>query len=125
MFVAARVPSARRGLRVALLVGSLPLLLILVIAAGISSWPSNSGTFAPSSVATGDIPEDYLVLYQQAALRYGIDWAVLAAIGKLECDHGRAQASGCNPSGTVNFAGATGPMQFLGSTWRAGTPAMT
>src|SRR5262245_15960151 len=119
---AARVPSARHGLRVALLVGSLPLLLILVVAAGISSWPSSSGTFAPSSVAIGDIPEDYLVLYQQAATRYGIDWAVLAAIGKLECDHGRAQAAGCNPPGTVNRAGATGPMQFLGSTWRVGTP---
>jgi hypothetical protein len=25
----------------------------------------------------------------------------------------------------VNRAGATGPMQFLGSTWRAGTPSMT
>ena len=56
---------------------------------------------------------------------YGIDWAILAAIGKLECDHGRSQAAGCNPPGTVNSAGATGPMQFLGSTWRRGTPPMT
>ena len=32
---------------------------------------------------------------------------------------------GCNPPGTVNEAGATGPMQFIGSTWRAGTPPMT
>lgn len=122
---AARVPSARRGFRLALFEALTPLLLILMVAAAVSSWPSSSGTFAPSTVAIADIPENYLVLYGQAALRYGIDWSVLAAIGKLECDHGRARAAGCNPPGTVNSAGATGPMQFLGSTWRAGTPPMT
>jgi cell wall-associated NlpC family hydrolase len=79
---------------------------------------------APSAVAIADIPADYLVLYQRAAAAYGIDWAVLAAIGKVECDHGRDQAAGCNPPGTVNSAGATGPMQFLGATWRTGTPPM-
>ncbi len=89
------------------------------------SWPSNAGTFASSPVAIADIPGNYLVLYQEAAARSGIDWAVLAAIGKIECDHGRLKASGCNPPGTMNKAGATGPMQFLGSTWRAGTPSMT
>ncbi|MEZ5101219.1 MAG: hypothetical protein R3C15_15745 [Thermoleophilia bacterium] len=47
-----------------------------------------------------------------------------AAIGKIECDHGRLVEAGCNPPGTVNSAGATGPMQFLGLTWRAGTPAL-
>jgi cell wall-associated NlpC family hydrolase len=71
-----------------------------------------------------DIPADYLAFYMQAGARFGIDWAVLAAIGKIECDQGRSQLAGCNPPGTVNSAGATGPMQFLGSTWRAGTPAM-
>jgi cell wall-associated NlpC family hydrolase len=100
-------------------------LLILVLLAGIMSWPSSSGTFAPSSVAIADIPGNYLVLYQQSAARYGLDWAVIAAIGKIECDHGRLEAAGCNPPGTVNAAGATGPMQFIGSTWRAGTPPKT
>jgi cell wall-associated NlpC family hydrolase len=89
------------------------------------SWPSSSGTFAPSSVAIADIPGNYLVLYQQSALRYEVDWSVLAAIGKVECDHGRLGAAGCNPPGTVNAAGATGPMQFIGSTWRARTPPMS
>ena len=37
---------------------------------------------------------------------------------KLECDHGRYRAPGCWPPGTTNTAGARGPMQFLGSTWR-------
>ena len=74
-----------------------------------------------SAVAVADIPADRLALYQQSATAYGLDWAILAGIGKVECDHGRLQLSGCNPPGTVNFAGATGPMQFLGPTWRAGT----
>ena len=96
-------------------------LLIVVILGGIVSWPARPAAYAPSPVAVADIPADYLALYQQAAARFGIDWAVIAAIGKLECDHGRLQAPGCNPPGTVNQVGATGPMQFLGPTWRAGT----
>src|SRR6266540_3207262 len=123
--VAARVPLARHGLRAAL-IGTVSLVfLIVVIVGGIVSWPTRSASFLPSPVAVADIPADYLVLYQQAAGRFGVDWAVLAAIGKLECDHGRLQAPGCNPPGTVNRAGATGPMQFLSPTWRAGTPPMT
>src|SRR5262245_54136223 len=109
--VAARIPLRRHGLRVAALASASLLLLILFVVGGIAGWQSNSGTFAPSSVAVADIPGNYIVLYEQSALRYGIDWAVLAAIGKLECDHGRAQAAGCNPPGTVNSRGATGPMQ--------------
>jgi hypothetical protein len=83
------------------------------------------GASEPSPIALADIPADYLLAYQREGARYGIDWAILAAIGKIECDHGRSQLSGCNPPGTVNGAGATGPMQFLGATWRRGTPPMT
>lgn len=80
---------------------------------------------APSPIALADIPADYLLAYQNAAGRYGLDWAVLAAIGKLECDHGRSHLAGCNPPGSTNEVGATGPMQFLGPTWRHGTPLRT
>jgi cell wall-associated NlpC family hydrolase len=97
-------------------------LFIVVILGGIAGWTARPAASSPSPVAIADIPSDYLALYQQAAARFGIDWAVLAGIGKLECDHGRLKAPGCNPPGTVNRAGATGPMQFLGPTWRAGTP---
>jgi cell wall-associated NlpC family hydrolase len=100
-------------------------LLLLVIIGGLAGGFASTGSSASSTVAVADIPTDYLVLYQSAAAQFGIDWAVLAAIGKIECDHGRSQAAGCNPAGTVNSAGATGPMQFLGSTWRAGTPPLT
>src|ERR671935_858372 len=120
--IAARVPLARHGMRAALIGTTSLVFLIVVIVGGIVSWPARIASFAPSPVAIADIPADYLVLYQQAAARFGVDWAVLAAIGKLECDHGRSRAAGCNPPGSVNEAGATGPMQFLGPTWRAGTP---
>jgi hypothetical protein len=66
----------------------------------------------------GEIPPDMLGAYLDAADTFEIDWALLAAIGKLECDHGRSQLPGCWPPGTINHAGARGPMQFLGSTWR-------
>jgi cell wall-associated NlpC family hydrolase len=120
--VAARLPGARP-----FVAGTGVLLLLLVVivgglAGGLAVTGASSG---PSSVAIADIPADYLVLYQRAAARYGIDWAIVAAIGKIECDHGRTPATGCNPPGTVNRSGATGPMQFLGSTWRRGTPPMT
>jgi cell wall-associated NlpC family hydrolase len=121
----ARAPVARHGARI-IVIGALSFLfLIVALAGGIASWQTTRGALAPSPAAIADIPADYLALYQQAALRFGIDWAVLAAIGKVECDHGRSQADGCNPPGTVNSAGATGPMQFLGPTWRADTPPMT
>jgi len=108
-----------------LLAGGALALLFIVIVGGFAGIGLPDRTFQSSPVAIADIPADYLLAYQREAARYGIDWAVLAAIGKIECDHGRLEAFGCNPPGTVNAAGATGPMQFLGSTWRRGTPSMT
>jgi len=70
-----------------------------------------------STLAEREIPPLYLRLYQQAAQRYGLDWAVLAGIGKVECDHGRDPAPSCTQEGAVNAAGAGGPMQFIASTW--------
>src|SRR5881275_2672873 len=119
---AVRVPGARHGARAALIGTAALVLLIVVIVGGLVSSLSTSATVAPSPAAIADIPADYLALYQRVATRFCVDWSVLAAIGKLECDHGRSQLAGCNPPGTVNRAGATGPMQFLGPTWRAGTP---
>jgi peptidoglycan DL-endopeptidase CwlO len=122
--VTGQLPGARHGARMLLLAAASVFFLLVVVVGGIAGWQSSSGPSVPSSVAIEDIPSDYLALYEQAAARYGIDWAVLAAIGKIECDHGRSALAGCNPPGTVNEAGATGPMQFIGSTWRASTPAM-
>jgi hypothetical protein len=70
-----------------------------------------------SARAARDIPAAYLSLYETAAQRYGLDWAILAGIGKVECDHGRDPDLACSREGAVNSAGAGGPMQFLAATW--------
>jgi hypothetical protein len=64
-----------------------------------------------------EIPPFYLRYYEEAARRYGLDWAILAGIGKVECDHGRDPDPSCTQEARTNSAGAGGPMQFLASTW--------
>jgi hypothetical protein len=73
----------------------------------------------PSAAARADIPTRYLRLYRQAAGRCpGLSWAVLAAIGKVESDHGRSRLPGVRSG--WNRAGAAGPMQFGIGVGRAG-----
>jgi hypothetical protein len=74
-------------------------------------------TDGPSALAKKEIPPEYLSDYEQAGQRYHLDWAILAGIGKVECDHGRDPDPSCTQEGAVNSAGAGGPMQFLASTW--------
>jgi membrane-bound lytic murein transglycosylase B len=69
-----------------------------------------AGQPTPSRAAVADIPTGYLRLYRSAGARYRISWAVLAAIGKVESDHGRTRLPGVR-SGS-NWAGACGPMQL-------------
>ena len=64
----------------------------------------------PTRAAVADVPRSYLRLYCTAAARYRIPWPVLAAIGKVESDHGRVRLPGVR-SGS-NWAGACGPMQL-------------
>jgi hypothetical protein len=72
-----------------------------------------------SALAESDIPPRYLGLYRVAGQRFGLDWAVLAGVGRVECDHGRDPDPSCTKEGAVNSAGAGGPMQFLAATWHA------
>jgi len=51
------------------------------------------------------------ILYQQAASKYGIDWKLIEAVHQVESGK---STSTCKTS----YAGATGPMQFLASTFR-------
>jgi hypothetical protein len=78
-----------------------------------------AGQAGPSLAARADIPTSYLALYRQAARRCsGLSWSILAAIGKVESDHGRARLPGVRSG--WNAAGAAGPMQFGIGTGRAG-----
>jgi hypothetical protein len=105
----------------------------------------------PTQHALADIPPDYLTLYQDATARRcpTLPWYVLAAIGKVESDHGRLGGARLHPDGTVTppiigvaldgspgvarildtdrgrydgdpiYDRAVGPMQFIPSTWPA------
>jgi membrane-bound lytic murein transglycosylase B len=64
----------------------------------------------PTRAAVTDVPRSYLRWYCQAGARYRLPWPVLAAIGKVESDHGRIRLPGVR-SGS-NWAGACGPMQL-------------
>jgi membrane-bound lytic murein transglycosylase B len=69
-----------------------------------------AGQPTPSRAAVADIPANFLRLYRIAGTRYRVAWPVLAAIGKVESDHGRTRLPGVR-SGS-NWAGACGPMQL-------------
>ena len=91
--------------------------LVMMLAVGIL------GGSAASPTAQQEIPPNYLALYRSAADTCpGLPWSVLAAIGKVETNHGRLQAPGVTSG--ANFAGAAGPMQIgvggkAGNTWAA------
>ncbi|NKY26248.1 C40 family peptidase [Nocardia gamkensis] len=71
---------------------------------------------SPSTEAQQDIPAQMLVHYQAAAGDCpGLDWSVLAAIGKIETNHGRSTLPGVSEG--ENASGAGGPMQFLAATF--------
>jgi hypothetical protein len=103
------------GVLVATALLSLLLLAVTGIAGGtVGVWQ----TYSQSVDSVAGIPSTHLRLYVAAAQRYGLDWAILAGIGKVECDHGRDPDPSCTHEGVVNAAGAGGPAQFLASTWR-------
>jgi murein DD-endopeptidase MepM/ murein hydrolase activator NlpD len=96
---------------------AVPLITLFILFGTIGIVAGNwAGIAHPEIVAAStdvaDIPADYLVLYEQTAARFGLPWPVLAAIGRVETNHGR-NAAGCAP----NAAGARGPMQFLPATF--------
>jgi cell wall-associated NlpC family hydrolase len=88
----------------------------LALAAGMATVVSGLAAVAPAvpvptPAAVTDIPAGYLALYRSAAAGCpGLSWPVLAGVGKVESDHGRAPD-------LVSSAGALGPMQFLPGTW--------
>ncbi len=102
----------------------IPLAIAMMIAVLLGgSVDSAPGQYRPSALALRDIPAPYLRAYQAGAADYGLAWEYVAAIGKIETDHGRSTAVGVTSG--VNFAGCcAGPMQFYvqgagGGTWGA------
>jgi peptidoglycan DL-endopeptidase CwlO len=71
---------------------------------------SPSAKLAASTQAKNSIPANYLATYRKTGARYGIPWEVLAGIGEVESNHGRANMPGVR-SGQNGF-GAAGPMQI-------------
>ncbi len=122
------------GLLAAVLAGPLAL-------AGVVMAVAETGTRggAPSEAALADIPAEALAAYQDAVATRcpGLSWAVLAAVGKIESDHGRlapppilgprldgrgavaaiADSDRGRLDGDPVWDRAVGPMQFLPSTW--------
>jgi cell wall-associated NlpC family hydrolase len=98
--------------KVLIAIVAIPIVLVLftmLVIGGIST--GIIGGNAPSDDARKDIPANYLAMYQQAADACpGLPWSVVAAIGKVETNHGRLKAPGVTEG--ANFAGAAGPMQM-------------
>jgi len=89
-------------------------LLGLCAAGGLAAMPATS----PSAAVDAAIPASWLsILTQAGASCSGLDWSVLAGVGKVESDFGRSDLAGV--SSGANLAGAEGPMQFEPSTFAA------
>lgn len=99
-------PTRHRPHRLLVLWGALGAVMFVAILGGIAGGSQATG---PSATALADIPANYLQAYQAAGRAYGLDWAILAGIGKKESDHGRLAAPGVTSG--WNFCGAAGPMQ--------------
>jgi hypothetical protein len=119
------------GLRRTVVVGCLLVLGVtgygVAVDLGLRAAPARprpaTGQAWPGPAVRADIPPGYLALYQRAAARTcpGLAWSVLAAVGKVESDHGRARLPGVRSG--ANWAGAAGPMQLgvggkAGRTWQ-------
>lgn len=125
--VSIRIPTGDRGsVQVAWMLTSgvvaliiFVVLLVVVIAgnAGACSIGTDGVGQPSASHKANSIPADYLALYRKAGQDYGLQWNILAAVGKVESDHGRGAGPGIRSG--ANMAGAKGPMQFLQSTWDA------
>ena len=93
-----------------------PLIAFIILCGGVGilagSCAGAAEQVVPAPASISGIPPAYLVLYEQAAQRFGLQWQILAGIGRVETNHGQ-DGAGC----TANFAGARGPMQFETATF--------
>lgn len=90
----------------------LPVLVIGAALGVLDAGLGSRGSVPGSMPARATIPAERLSLYEEAGAAFSVPVAILAAVGKVECDHGRDP--GCL---APNHVGAAGPMQFLPATW--------
>lgn len=81
---------------------------------GIAATGTAAAAVPCYDVDIDDIPNHFVSTYKDAANAYGLDWEFLAAIGRIETNHGQ-----CCGDCAVSPADAVGPMQFIASTWNA------
>lgn len=112
-----RAGGARRTSTPAVVVTALAVVGVIGFV-GIHAATTSTVVAEPAGSSVADIPADHLALYRAAGSTCpGLDWAVLAAVGKIETNHGRSTLPGVH-SGS-NSAGAEGEMQFEPDTWAA------
>lgn len=81
------------------------MLLVAATVQGLFGSLDSSGNLVNCDGPVADIPPGYCRLYVRAGGECpGLDWSVLAAIGKIESDHGQLKAPGVTSG--ENFAGA-------------------
>lgn len=74
------------------------LLLMIVSAVGQTFAATHSPSFGASSTANTDIPPALLKLYQDASTNcVGLEWQLVAGIGKVDSDHARLNGSTPDP----------------------------
>lgn len=101
------------------------LMIVMVASMGATLASTAQGSCEPSEEVSGGgkvkgVPKKYVPMYVGSAKRFKLGNrgpAILAAIHRIETDFGRLGAPGVNDG--ENFAGAGGPMQFLGASWDA------
>ena len=77
---------------------------------GPQSCTQRTSQLAASTQAKDSVPANYLATYQKVGRQYGIPWEVLAGIGEVESNQGRANMPGVHSD--QNGFGAAGPMQI-------------
>lgn len=94
------------------------------LAAGAALVVAPAAVLRALDTAGIDIPERAVAAYIAAAdtAPCPVPWTILAAVGHRETDHGRyggrhLDADGKMTPPVTNTAGASGPMQFIPSTW--------
>ena len=92
------------------------LLSYLAIISLLASFSTQPGHLAgkPSTSALQEIGED-LPIFLEVQEKYGVSWAILAAIAKIESSFGMGNYY--LERGGVSPAGAVGYMQFMPTTW--------